>query len=350
MQKNYNSLFTKDTTILFNLINHECFNEDHLNLLLKEIKYYDQHLIVPILEIVRPKNLIPYEAFFTRSFQTEHTKQIMDAITKLYGQDYYTCMMNWGCRAQDMVKIECALDNKIIPTKENVKHAVRMASHHTPQKKRKEILELFINYGYTFTYDDFIFSVEEGVFIDNVQRFKFVFDERFLDICHERHYYPAYNYEELGLLDQIDNKIALLCKESGSDNYTRIQKLIKIGGKITKSCVNNAIDCLNIYTKKMNEKKILFVLKKYPDCSLDDIMIYLQIKKKLYKEYDYSEINILMNEIFEMIKTDMDELKSICYRQKMLVVAQNLRQKIYDDEPVLKKLLSCWDELKLVQA
>jgi len=139
--------------------------------------------------------------------------------------------------------------------------------------------ELLIAYGYQFTYEDFLVLVSNGYWIDNIERFQFKFDNRYLEACQKSHIYPVDPYTvglaytqaclhaacENGNETQIKTihktvpydltSLHMICKNSGvSKIVTDMLKTLELD----VICIENL--CLNA---NGNQSLILKLLEKY---------------------------------------------------------------------------------------
>jgi hypothetical protein len=144
-----------------------------------------------------------------------------------------------ACKRRDPVIINKILQYRIIPTKECYTTAITFPNssprYHNPNDTQiATIIDLLVNAGYQLTYEDVINALNNGLYVNDLPRFNFTIDDRLLEICAERSYYP-YN--------KLDLTPSLKCLEiecSKVNNLPLIKDLVKKGLTPNTTCLENA--------------------------------------------------------------------------------------------------------------
>lgn len=109
-----------------------------------------------------------------------------------------------------------------------------------------EIMDIFIDYGFTITKEIIILLLTKGCYINNIERTGFIIDIEILEKCSELNYYP---YEFTCIPTK---KIMLL--ECSRNNLNTLTMLKEKGGIIDIDCLNSAVSL------KRNGKIIKYII------------------------------------------------------------------------------------------
>jgi hypothetical protein len=186
------------------------------------------------------------------------------------------------CKYKHIKLIEYSLDNKIIPTKKNYQSLffeTERCKYNLSYmyKYLEKSIEIFLDNGYDFTYDDFLLATNRHIEIKNFATYNFVLDYEFLKICLRGSFYPSYynkfiftpkNIEEM-LKDEtikldfikpyLNNTLPISCLETACNTgkLTIIKYLINECKMVpNKTCLLNIINCQFMHTIK-------YVVKSY---------------------------------------------------------------------------------------
>jgi hypothetical protein len=152
------------------------------------------------------------------------------------------------CESNNLKYIEKLLQHKITPTNSCFKAIFKSHTFHNYIRfmQTKYILslkvdiacqavELLISYGYKITYDDVVYALTHGCYIDSINRFNIKLDKNFNDQCIKYSYFP---YDDNGM--NIDNsELYIACDNKKS--IKEIKSIIKNKGiKPDQACIQRA--------------------------------------------------------------------------------------------------------------
>ncbi len=116
------------------------------------------------------------------------------------------------------------------------------------------MIEKFIEYGYTPTYDDLLYALKNGYYIKNVTRFNYSFTREVYQLCHPMGWYP-YGEKDTGLAFGID-ELQDMCDTPNVDPSC-IKKFIK------EHHIKPTIECLQNVCKYNNASLIHMFIVEY---------------------------------------------------------------------------------------
>jgi len=148
--------------------------------------------------------------------------------------------------AQDII------DNKVIPNKEcfnglfdkkfkNTKSehrgklknsALRKSTDEMEYDKITQLIELFVNNGYSLDYADIVTATKHHYEIENIDRFNIKIKKDFALLCSRESFYPKY------MPTNVNKTLEIECNKQ--NNYARIKYLINADYKPDVNCLNNA--------------------------------------------------------------------------------------------------------------
>jgi len=124
---------------------------------------------------------------------------------------------------------------------------------------------VLLKYGYKYTPDDVLASLEHKINLPHFDKSNIVFDQKMLDLCSNNNFYPEYQfepYDKLALLrtlcktlkakairdllskyDIVPDEECMINACSRSSNMTIVKLLINAGGIITLECLKRAAFC-----------------------------------------------------------------------------------------------------------
>ncbi len=164
-----------------------------------------------------------------------------------------------ACTRKDYLMIDKILQYRITPTKECLDNVFANGgyNHYSGRvyenphcKNIASIIDLLIANGYQLTYDDVLTALTKGLYINDIERFGFEFDDRLLETCAAYSYYP---YPDLPLKHTI-KCLEIECGKSG--NLPAIRKLVKQGVLPNMTCLENACN------HKSNKSVVEYLINK----------------------------------------------------------------------------------------
>jgi hypothetical protein len=224
-------------------------NEEHSNVLLKLLKTPDieyditfVHTLLSIkkiftIDINKLKEILDiFNNIFNSdclclAIKNKCSYEIYKYLTNIIIPDYsifkyvcFDCLSNLGSNKI----LEDILNYKIIPTEECFQ--IALSNYYD----KSYIINLFIDYGYIFTYESFLKVTEKHIFINNIEKYDFTFDERFYSLCERVKFYPEYSM----LKDCKINLLRNACRKR--EPLSKIKALVKSGIKPDMICLENA--------------------------------------------------------------------------------------------------------------
>lgn len=172
------------------------------------------------------------------------------------------CLLN-ACHIKDKNVIEKILSYKIEPDQkcfEALQDDSHYHGYHVKQSRDAvlvaELIDLLIAHGYKLTHNDVQNSLKKGYYINNIKRFNFNFDKKFVEECYSMGYFP---YQDLGIKPSID-LLRIECRKTG--NITTIKKLVKQGLEPDIDCLR---DACRMKSNLANIRYLIEVKKIKPD-------------------------------------------------------------------------------------
>lgn len=194
--------------------------------------------------------------------------------------------------------------------------------------KLSGLIDSFIQFGYKFTYDDLLTSINAGVLIKDVDRFDIKYDEKYLDTCASNAFFP--DYPSAPALD-------IRCLEGVClKDITTVKEFMKKHKYLlpNSNCLKNACSV------PQNKTVIKFLMKKgaklTPHC-LDAFVKNTKLKflhelsEQLVKDYEEEKANNIK------LVSYVDEIAKVIDNTKTVKVDKNNKSNKYNKQP--KKII-----------
>jgi len=260
-----------------------------------------------------------------------------------YGAEPDLICLNKACLLRDKDILIKILSYKIKPTKEcfnqlitplpssysrNARRAkILQTEKNNHQTKVAELIDILIAHGYTLTKEDITDALENEYYINSIQRFNFKLDEKFIEKCYQKNYFP---YKDLNLKPNIQC-LRDACKIKA--NLKNIKELVKQGLEPDIECLRNAC---GFRSGNVPVVRYLVEVKKLKP----DIECIKQISRTinngtldyLFKQYDstYAQTDDDSNDKSDNESDNDDKVTT------QLVEVDDLESESEDDEPVKK--------------
>jgi len=160
----------------------------------------------------------------------------------------YKCNLNdmtfyYACSGHHLDTVAHFLDNKFVPKVEHFNAALNMHCNFNDYggqlenqeiKIKNKMINMFIEYGYDFTYDCLLLTIQSHITINSIDKFNFNYDDdTFMQTCHDSKFYPY--------LDKIKNKYRRLLREcERPNNIKNIKTIINSNVEPTVECLVRA--------------------------------------------------------------------------------------------------------------
>jgi len=187
-----------------------------------------------------------------------------------------------ACAKCNVNQIQQHLEKKKIPTVRDLMAVLKYCSYNTYDKEI--IINMFVDYGYNLSYKEFLETLKYKIKIRSIDKFNFVYDDAFYELCAEYYFYPYADkeidkfkmllfacksssrlYEDINLIRTlIKNGVRpnIDCLIFSCNKYTNNYEIIKL--ILSKGIVPN-IECLKLCTTFKNKKIIEMVTTQYSD-------------------------------------------------------------------------------------
>ena len=166
-----------------------------------------------------------------------------------------------ACYGRNKLVISFLLDNKIVPDTDALNALLQITNPSTFMVLQKklfskpyyikdpaikllaEIVDLLLNYNYQLNYQDILNLTDNYIIINNIEKYNIKFDNKFIELCSEKGFYPKYAHD-------IKPNLTSLQKECNkSSNLAIIRNLIKAYDiKPDILCLSNACKFRNNIT------------------------------------------------------------------------------------------------------
>jgi ribosomal protein L12E/L44/L45/RPP1/RPP2 len=209
------------------------------------------------------ENLLQHHANKPKSYTKNGKNQSHDIIIhqmnillKYGAEPGQACLLN-ACKIKDKSVIEKIISYKIVPNKKCFDALIGEKYHYYGRHVQKakdadliaELIDLLITAGYKLTLKDVTNALENGYYVNDIKRFDFKIDQKFVDKCYETGYFP---YNNLDVKPSLD---CLRAEFRKSGNIKTIRQLVKQG-------LEPDIDCLRDACKiRVNQANIKFLLE-----------------------------------------------------------------------------------------
>lgn len=342
-----------DAVAMFDIINkknkgkldskilHEAVKSRHVPLI-----YYLLNKCVATKECLEDACTIPHSSNLIQKFLDQKVEISMTAIKNAIAFSNFdiaskfiekitpdvSCLAT-ACSRLNLDLINKILHYKIVPNQEcfNALLQHQRVNYYYADKqstdafKVAKLIDVLIYNGYKITYDDVVFALEHGCFINDIQRFDFKFKTDFLERCAVLGYYPYPNLDikptlkclevECGKANNVPNIKKMLasnpdlkpdvkCLEKACDhrsNITNIRYLVEVHG------VKPNNECLKVISKHLRNSTLTFLLSHMDDISADKEANKEKNKIKKPKNIKKPEPdNDIMKEYHKIMKNHRD--------------------------------------------
>lgn len=193
------------------------------------------------------ENILNY--YSTHPNEKINKMEIMTLLLKYGAEPDFNCLIK-ACLIKDKEILNKILSYKIKPTTECFKNLITPPPYSYSKSKYSrrsnysqttenqenvaETIDILITHGYTLTKEDVTDALENEYYINGIQRFNFNFDEKLLEKCYQKNYFP---YKDLNLKPNIQC-LREACNKKG--NLKLIKQLVKEGIEPDIECLRNA--------------------------------------------------------------------------------------------------------------
>lgn len=206
-----------------------------------------------------------------------------------YGYVLTNTHLEYACRIKSEKMIKIILDNKIKPTSKCINELLFDDNNLDDTDENDtitEIINLLTSYGYVLTYDDVTNITKKKHKINNIKKYNIKFDDKFMTLCSNIHYFP-YDYEEIDIKFGISD---LQYQCGRSYNSETIKKMIEEYQIVPDTiCLENACKVKN------NISVISYLIK---NCHVPPTM-------QCIKNYNYHSGCNVLSTLCEYIPNDI---------------------------------------------